>query len=159
MKYLLSSVVLLCVPAVFDGACEVVTVMREHGPVQINKHEYNEERDGEIFKGDMKWNADGTLRAADPVAPSAPSALMTATNENATTVPATVHIGNLGVLPRGKGRKERFFIVDTTNPGHHVEMDGINSDGYETNEAAWKAITDIQMKAQTAPVDGVTNTG
>lgn len=150
--HLLTSVAALrMIPGVFmSGEVPTVVVMRDHGPVHVNKDGYDEKVDGAIFKGDGKWNADGTLRAADPVTQSAPGFTRgdekVAKNDDGGGL---IHVGNLGVLPRKKNKKERFFVIDTTNPTADIAMDGIEADGYDTNEAAWKAITEAQMNAQT----------
>jgi hypothetical protein len=152
---LLASAAMFNLPMVFmSDHVETVAILRagsdgQEFPVLINKADYDPKEHGEQFHGNSEYNADGTRRAANPVTPSAPA--FTRGNEKTasnTDTGATVHVGNLGVITRGKGKKAKFHVIDQSN-GHDVTMEGIDPDGYDDMATAWKAITDIQAKAQT----------
>jgi hypothetical protein len=150
MKYAsLCSVASLRLPSVFNsGACETVTIMRDDVPVVINKSDYDEDRDGEIFEGNDEYNADGTRRVTAPAVSAAAPASHESTNGDTTKPAEVTGTAALGVVPRKKKNKpERFFIIDTST-GKDVSTEGIEAEGYETNAEAWKVITDIQMNAQ-----------
>lgn len=134
------------VPFAFMSAVPTVVIMRDHGPVEINASDYDEDRDGEIFTGNEKWNADGTLRVTNRPAVATDEPNKPTDEPNASGASA---IGSLGVVNRKKKGKDHFIVIDTGN-GQDVIIDGIDPKGYPTNEAAWKAISDIQLAAQSS---------
>lgn len=149
MKRLLASTAAIHLPLVFmSDAVPTVTVMMDHGPVQINRDDYNEERHGAIFAGDHEYNADGTRRDANPITPSAPGFTRGDEKIAASDDGGKVELGNLGVRPGKKKGKDTFTVIDT-NTGQPVAMEGIDAKGYASNADAWKAITDAQAAAQT----------
>jgi hypothetical protein len=134
--------------------CEVVTV----GGVRVNKADY--EADQQKPEGERQYK--GKVSEAEPstrmtagvmdttsgpplAAPSAPHF----GGEDSAAPPAPIDPLKGAVAPTTGTADQRlvlkdgskYFVVDAL--GNKVEGDGIDSKGYKTEDAAWKAIKDL----------------
>jgi hypothetical protein len=91
-----------------SDVCETVTVKGKHGPVTMNKSEYDEnpKKFGPIFEGDAKHNADGTAKLTKKQQAEAADDPNTITAEDK-ALAERIEAANFGVIQDGK----RYYIA------------------------------------------------
>lgn len=150
MKYLLSSsAVRPLIRAFISDQVETVVIKGEHGPVRINKADFND-KEHTLHKANKTHDENGVPRkqSSETIDGNSPTGQVVEQNDDERKERERIAAMNLGVVQEGM----RFFIVDMNADGKRVDdVKGIDKNGYESNKQAWDELFTVRTRA-TAPV-------